>query len=268
MSADRELAAAIKLARQRNNREMRVGYLGRGDGSGDTRDRSIKGNYWVRFVVGGAYTQPVSYPLNPNANIETYEGFPVLIGYDESGRQEIRSAYREGFQAAGGNPLALNPLDKAAHNYVDARLITQFYWERHSDTTSKPMTVSVFPNIVIRGSTTTLSEGLEIDLTSFVPSAGLRRVVVVLWKTDNTLEAFGSTAASIGDPLMISEIQDAVNQRSTGSIPICAWRMVAGQTALSADADQSIELRQIVNVVDAASSTPEDYTPLLLTGWA
>ncbi len=243
---------AISNARQQLNIETQLAYLG--NGSGDPRDRKQVGNYFVRIVqADGRLSAAISMPAHPNAKFPVNDNFAVRLGYDEDGEQVILGAYRPGVQSAGINPLTLNPLDTVVNSIITQAKFSTFYFERHGDTTNKPLTVSIFPAFIVIGTTTTYFAGGEIDIASFVPSTGLQCFVVVLWKTDNTLEGFSSTPINTADPLSDADIQEAINQRSTGSLPICAWRLVGDQAALSSDETQRVDLRQMINVVEESS---------------
>lgn len=244
---------AISDARKQLNLETQLAYLG--NGSGDPRDRKNVGNYFVRIVqADGRLSSAVSMPAHPNAKFPVNDGFAVRLGYDEDGDQVIMGAYRPGVQSAGVNPLILNPLDTVVNSIVVAAKFSTFYFERHGDTTNKPLTVSIFQAIIVKGTSTVIFPGDEIDLSTFVPSTGTHCYAVVLWKTDNTLEAFASTAISTADPLTDADLQEAINQRSADSLPICAWRLVGDQTTLTSDETQRVDLRQLINVVESSSS--------------
>lgn len=238
----------------------RIGYLGDNSGSGDPRDRARLGNLWVRLQQSdGRLSSPVSMAVYPNANINVVDGFPVRIGYDEDQREVILSAYLPGLQST--NPLFLNPIDTAAHGYTAPATITTFLCVRHGDTSSKPLYVYVYPAIVVRGTTTVLFAGEEIDLSGEVPATGEHLYTVVFWKTDNTLEIFSSTAKALGDPLTDADLQEAINLRTSGSLPIWAWELEGDQTALTNDKTKNVDLRQLINVVESSTGgggAPDD----------
>lgn len=230
----------------------RIGYLGDNSGSGDPRDRSRLGNLWVRLQESdGRLSSPVSMAVYPNANINVVDGFPVRIGYDEDQREVILSAYLPGLQST--NPLFLNPLDNAAHGYTAPATITTFLCTRHGNTVDKPLYVYVFPAIITRDTETVLFSGAEVDLSGEVPATGEHLYTVVLWKTDNTLEIFSSTAKALGDPLTDADLEEAINLRSTGSLPIWAWELEGDQTALTNDKTKNVDLRQLINVVESST---------------
>lgn len=250
----------IRDARRQLNMDTEAAEIGKGDGQGDPRDRTVKGNLYVRRVLpDGGRSAPISLPVHPNANIQANEGFRVRLGYDEEGTHCILKADVEGFKSTGGNPLVLNPLDAAAYKVMDARMLSPFYWERHLDPVNEPLTVVVFPHLVIRGTSGNELKGYNIRLDdpagdgsdpSLIPGAGEFAWVAVLWKTDNTLEAFTSTPKEFINDLGVDDVMEAVNQRSTGSLPICAWLVGDDQTVLTGDTTRQIDLRQWLNVVD------------------
>lgn len=250
------LEQVISRARRRMNLETRIGYLGKG--TGEPRNHDRPGELWVREqLADGQLSAPVSMEVAPNVNLKVAEGYAVEIGLDTTGNEVILGAYVAGIRAAGGNTLGLNPLDQATNSFVDSTRLTTFYCDRHPDVTNKPFTVIVMPALLVVDDTITLfpdeNSPVEIDLTSLVPSAGEYCWAVVFWKTDNTLEAFASTANTKGDPVIIVDaLQECYDARSTNSLPIWAWYLDGDASALDQDKTKSIDMRQFINVISSS----------------
>lgn len=254
----------IRNARKRLNFDTESAEIGRGDGQGDPRDRTVKGNLYVRRILpDGGRSGPISLPVNPNANLDVREGFPVRLGYDSNGKYCILEADVITYRSTGGNALLLNPLDQAAHKTIDARLLSPLYWERHPDTVNEPLTVVVLPGLIVRDTTIYDLTAYIIRLDdpagdgsvpSLIPGAGEYAWVVVLWTTNNTLEAFSSTPKTEIKDMGMDDLMEALNQRSAGSIPICGWLVGDDQTVLTGDPTRQLEMRQIINVIDAAGA--------------
>lgn len=263
----------IQQFRRRLNLETTIGYLG--DGSGEVHNRTRPGYYHVRFrQANGTFTAPVSLRAHPNANLPDMDGLAVIIGYDPSGDQIILEAFSPGIDAAGINPLALNPLDSSANKLKpQSDSLPTFLCTQHADRTNKPLYVVVFPGFVVTASILQYFPGAELDLTSLVPIAGAHRFVVVCLKSDYvTLEAFGSTAKDLDDPLSDDDIEEAYLLRTSGSIAIWAWELRDAQTVLDSDPTKQVDLRAIVGglsgVIDHGSLTgltDDDHTQYVIT---
>lgn len=268
-----KLEAVIRKARRRQNFDTRVGFLGKG--TGEPRNHDRPGELWVRVqLAAGELSAPVSMGVAPNANLKVSEGYAVEIGLAQNGKEEIiLGAYVPGVIAAGGNVLGLNPLDQATNRFVDTTQITTFYCDRHPDTTNKPFTVVVLPALPIINDVVTVFPGddsaAEIDLTSLVPSTGEYCWAIVFWKTDNTLEAFASTTAVKGDPIIIVDaLQECYDARSTDSVPIWAWYLDGDASALDSDKTKNIDMRQFINVTSSSGGGGAvDDTPLYIGTW-
>lgn len=236
-----KLRETIKKARQKLNIDRKIGYLG--DGSGEVRDRDNPGRYFVRLPQGvDTLGPPVSLPLDVNANLPTTDGLAVEIGL-RKGRPIILGASYDGLEAAGVNPLQLNPIDDQATKFVNQSQITTFYATRHADSTNKPFYAVVFPGFFRVGSTLTYFAGSEVNLASFVPASPDHCYAVVLIKTDGTLEAFASTAINASDPLTTSDIQEALNSATAGSIPVWAFELKHDDTLLTVDKARQADIR-------------------------
>lgn len=266
-----DLDRIVSLARKRQGYDTRVGFLGRG--TGEPRDHTRPGRMWVRIQLAeGALSAPVSMAVAPNANLRIAEGGTVEIGLAPNGREEIiLGAYLPGIQAAGGNPLSLNPLDQATHEGVDSTQLTTFYCDRHPDIANKPFTVIVYPAITVVNDVIQIfpsdDSASEIDLTSLQPSTGEYVWAVVFWTVANSLEAFASTARTIGDPALIAALlQEAYDQRTTDSVPIWAWYLTGDMTELSQDKTMNLDCRQLFNM-PIATTPGGGSDDALWVGW-
>ncbi len=241
------LDQAIQEARRSINADPIVARLGYGDGN--IYDLSTPGNYWVRKIeASGNLSQPISLPLNPLASIPVSDGISVLLGYDLYGIFCIYSANRLGMLSGNVSTLILNPLDTAVYGKQSQTNIATLFYQRHGDPTNFPFTVVVFKAPVIINGTAKMFAGAGISLSGFVPATGLHRYASVFLRTDMTLEAFASTPTNLLDPLTVdTDIQDCINQATADSVIICAWEILAGDTALSPNPARNVDMRQIVN---------------------
>ncbi len=270
------LVEAEQLARRALNRDLLPARLG--NGTGTVYDLSAPGNYFLRKLeADGALSQPFSLPVNPLASIPPIDGQAVDIGYDPRGIQCIWQANTASMLAANINPYILNPLDTAVYGKQSQTNIATLFYQRHGDPTNFPFTVVVFKAPVIINGTAKMFAGAGISLSGFVPATGLHRYASVFLRTDMTLEAFASTPTNLLDPLTVdTDIQDCINQASADSVIICAWEILAGDTALSPNPARNVDMRQIVNTgssgggssltVTDGSTTVTDVTDITFNG--
>ncbi len=271
------LEGAIQDARRAINRDLLPARLGNGQGS--VYDLSVPGNYFLRKLeADGALSQPFSLPINPLASIPPVDGMPVDIGYDPRGIQCIWQCNTASMLSANVSPLIVNPLDTAVYGKQSQTNIATLFYQRHGDLTNFPFTVVVFKAPVIINGTAKMFAGAGISLSGFVPATGLHRYASVFLRTDMTLEAFASTPTNLLDPLTVdTDIQDCINQATADSVIICAWEILAGDTALSPNPARNVDMRQIVNTgsgsspsgsltVTDGSTTVTDVTDLTFNG--
>lgn len=264
-----KLDKTIQDVRVRQNVETRTGYLGRGDGF--PYDTSIPGNFWVRFKLGDRYTKAVSIRLDPNADVELRDGYPVEVGKDNKGQDVILRADSATLilaQQAPPNTRSNDPAQSVNQNL----LLNQFYFARHRDTTNEPLTVSVWPNFGYNENEFSVLGGLKIALddpagdssiASLVPGADEHCWAVVFCRVDNVLEAYASTAQSIGQTIdLFAALNECAAQATDGSQPICARYLADDQAALDDEEDKWVDLRQVINLEwqRTASVTTTDAT--------
>jgi len=270
------LEQAIQEARRATNRDLIPARLG--NGAGTVYDLTTPGNYYLRKLeADGNFSQPFSLPVNPLANIPPVDGLPVSIGYDLRGTQVIWQADNVAMVSANVSPLILNPLDTAVYGKTSQTNLATLFYQRHADTTNFPFTVVVFKAPVIINGVAKFFAGAGVNVSGFVPSAGLHCFVSVFLRTDMTLEAFASTPTNLLNPLTVdTDIADCIAQSSASSIIICAWELRGGDTVLSSDPARNVDMRQIVNTgsssasntltVTDGSTTITDVTSLTFNG--
>ncbi len=263
------LEQAIQDARRALNRDLLSGRLG--NGTGTVYDIQNPGNYFVRKLESnGQLSQPFSLPVNPLANVPVRDGQAVSIGYDARGIQVIWQADTVSMLAANVSPLIINPLDTAVYGKTSQTNLATLYYQRHGDTINFPFTVVVFKAPVIINGVADFFYGAGINISGFVPGAGLHCYVSIFLRTDMTLEAFSSTPTNLLDPLTVGvDIQEGIDQASANSVIICAWELHGDDTALSPSPARNVDMRQIVNTGSGGTGTVTDVTatsPLSSTG--
>jgi hypothetical protein len=234
------------LLQQQLNLVTRLARLG--DGTGAVRDAAKPGNVWVRLLqADNTLRAPVSMPIHPNANLPILEDTPVRVGKLD-GRDVVLSGDSVALASGGYHPGILNPLDHTLNGFVSTTQLMPMLCKPHLDP-AKPLYASVWPALLLVEDTLNLAGAEEINLGSFVPGADLHRYVVVCWRSDtNVLEAVASTPKAVTDPLGAEDLQEALDDRTTGAIPIWAWRLEGGQTALRAEPGYEQDMRQLINL--------------------
>lgn len=255
-SLDKEL----DVLSQHLNFKVKIGYLGDGSGSGNPRVLDNSGRLWARRKIGNRYTAPVAYPVNPNASIPPNDNVAVEIGILR-GVETIIGIYVEGFKQSGENPGVTNPSDPQARGDVQSDYITQFQCKRHADTVNKPLTVVVGKGYLEINGVSYVFFPTEVNLTSYVPASGAKRIACIYLKTDLTLEVFASTSKLLIDPILAADIDECRQQATSGSMSIWGWVLQDGQTILTEDIEKNIDLRPIFT----PPASTIDYFPINLT---
>lgn len=260
-----ELASVALAIRKRMNIDPDTAVLG--NGAGIIHDSAKPGYYYVRILqADGNFSTPVSIRVHPNANIPMQDGVVVFVGRDEYGAQVILSANTRALSGTTLNAFAFNPLDRAVNQFVSQSSIATLFCQRHSDTTNKPFYVVVMQSFLLRDTLLSFFSGDELNLASYVPASGLHRYVCVFVLADDTLAAYASTAVSTADPLGVSDLQECISAAPTDALPVWAYRIKATDTALSAKAEDSVDLRMFINLRAASSSTGAAGIPNPVTG--
>lgn len=218
-----------------------------GDGAGNTADGT--GKYYVRRKeADGRLSEPIALELQRNAGLPERDGLSVVVGLDDYNEEVIKGAYLKALRANGENPIILNPFSDFVYGSNNASTLTPFTYGRNGDTATKPFYMWVLTPVVVLPTEVTIPTLLEQDLSSFVPASGEKVYATVLWRTDNTLEAFASTPIPEGDPLTGTQLYEGVSAGAADSIPITAYELRGGDTALSVDPTKNVDLRQFVNL--------------------
>jgi hypothetical protein len=120
--------------------------------------------------------------------------------------------------------------------------------------------------VVNADGTVVLPNALSTDLTSHVPAADLQCFAVVFWLDNNTLEVQSSTAVSLLDPLTNIDLEECIAASTADSIPVWAWILADGQTALTADPTKNLDMRQFINTPSVGGVGMTDFTATGDTG--
>lgn len=235
------LNRAITTFRRKSSFEYEIGFLG--DGSGTIRD-SANGLYYVRVQKStGNLAPPVKLPLIPGQSVPPRNNLAVRVGYEGSGARAILGVDPDILLRQNSNPLISNPADPISTNLL---FVQQMYNLLCRKRPGKGLFAQVLPGWTQFGSTYIDFDGGEIDLSGDVPGGGLHVYSVVLLKSDGTLESATSTAQSTATPLDDTDIQEAIDAATAGSLPLKAWALTNGDVELDDTPETgSIDLRPL-----------------------
>lgn len=244
------MADSVSTLRQRVRRTLNLdpirGILG--DSNGIIYEPNRPGYVRVRLRQGTGFTTYAT--VRNKATIQMIPGNPVLLYRDPDNELAVYEADLQAQLQSGINPIANNPLDRAAFaSKNQTEILTALCYPLSPS--SMKVGVKQWPYII--GSTIYLFNGGTIDLTSFVPSSGNHCLVTIFLKTNQTLEAKAATARNILDPLDITDIQQCLTAKTTGSVALWCWRLYGGQTTITIQ-DSWLDLRQFLNVDQQGSA--------------
>jgi hypothetical protein len=246
----------LKRKQQRARRVMKIGkpvfrgLLGDANGVVDDDPTNKPGYVRVRMVGssssdGGLKSYTV---VRFRANFARTANMAVLVGYDLEGKLAVLDADWDAMEARNDNPLTTKVVDPGLNNWLEMRQVVIFRAQPIGTPDAPSMVLAVLRyRYIDQDGTFHDFVGDQIDLTSFVPSAGEHCLASIFLKTDDTLEAVASTAKSIHDPLTNDDIQETIDGRSPGARPNSAWKLVGDMTGLTEKDHLFDDLRQWVN---------------------
>lgn len=247
-------------AEKEENKGLRVAYLGDENGrvpvtaNGNSTDHY--GKVYIRFqgnpdsTGATTYTQAVEAYVNPNANMTYKTNLPVLVYFDRPtqtwvvDRVDVVRANKANYNTLVLNPKSPSSELKWERQLQDAKLFAP------ATTASDSLTISVQPFIfVFNGQIYSGGKENNIDLTSYMPGAGLERLVILGERAyDRTIQVVSSaTRSQTTDKYALSDIDTLVSQFDDYIIPLGAVKLAnAATTILERDLHQNLVQR--VNV--------------------
>jgi hypothetical protein len=246
----------IRRVRRALRPESRIAYVG--NNLGQVAVPGKPGYVYVRYPAGSDAAGTMV--LSPAAAVRSSVGaaYPprpgarVLVGKDYEGRDAILSADFTGLIESGINPIVTNPL-MPEMRYTSNDNYTPLMAQPVSNPLNTAPKVTVYSwfadvgldEVVYVPGTDTASS--KIDLTSFVPTAGQQRYVVVwLDAIDRTFRVTGSVAQAITVDLTLDDINECFVGRPPDGVPIKAFKLVGGKALAQEPAH--LDLRTLVNV--------------------
>ena len=243
-----------------------------GDADGRVDAVGLPGYVVVRYVqAGGALSQPVTVRFR--AVMKKTPGAAVIVGYDDDGELAVLRPDFVGETSVNTYPQGDNPADDNVSYYIgQQRLLTFTCHPVSSAADSMLVAVQTGTIVDLSTDTFTLFFGSQEDLTAYIPGgAGEWCLACLFWKTDNTIEIFASTPKDNPDDLGMDDINECMALRSSGSLPIWAWRLYNGQTGIASGApadggDDFMDLRPLFFMLQAGGSGMTDFDVAADTG--
>lgn len=204
------------------------------------------GLWFVREMTSNGLSTPRLVRGPTAANIIKSPGRNVILKYDEGGQLYIASADFNSELATGNDPTA-------AAQQSNSSLIGQNALLTARVISLNSLSVRILTWPVTVSNTFYIFPSQDVDLTSFVPSAGNHRYAVIFAKSDYaTTEVKASTAQSMLDPLDETDVQECLTAKTSGSIPLWCMYLHDTQTVVT-DSDintDGFDFRQFINIGD------------------
>lgn len=232
-----------------------------GDGSNNIKvasngDSSNYGFVWIRLVQGtdvnGEAVTGVPTKAVAQADFYPAQGMPVRVSKNRAtGFLEIQGNDVAQARAGGINTNSFNAHDPSRYvsTFADIRNMRTFAIGSATTTSTK---ISIEPYIYIYNGVvrfTQKGQSDNIDLASYIPTAGNERLVgVALKASDNTVQIVGGTARTITNSTWsLSAIQELYDGLDSDAMPIDIYRLSNAQTNITND-NRLFDWRQVVNV--------------------
>ena len=238
------MANLDRLIRQTRNRTgvgTKPGLLGREDGT----LRGSNGRVGVRILLAtGRYAPSVLLPLARGLQLPLRYDLPVKVGYDSTGQRIILGADHGAMAVQGLSPAVAN-LGDPQNNLIRIEQMQPLRC-RPSGQATKELYAEVLPGRIIISGTSFNWAGGDIDLSGDVPSSGNHLYSLVGITTAGALESAVSTAQSTATALDNTDMQEAYDALTTGTIPIKAFVLANGDAALDGTLTTgAIDMRQL-----------------------
>lgn len=219
-----------------------------GDANGRINDPDDRMKYLVRRDIDAPLESFYFAGVGP---VLMQPGARVLVGWHYDGRKIIGMS-TSAMVAGGQTPGLLNLGDKRLYGYFSKEGLGEFKAMAVGTQANPSMVVIIAPRTWVDDTQTIqASRGTSIDLTGSVPSTDdTHRIAVISIKTDLTASVQVSTAISTVIDLKadVTYLQECLSSKPPRAIPVAAYRLYAGQTAIT-EADKLFDMRELINTV-------------------
>lgn len=197
-----------------------------GDGSGAVLVSGKPGYVWVRVRQGEAWSKPFHAKLL--TSVQTAHGNPVKLYYDDENELSVMSPDVGAQVVAGFNPVYNNPSAPVVQ-YINPDQVTPGLCGPSSPA---GMYVKVLPWLIIRDGAVSFFPG-GLSPTISAPSAGNHYLAGIFLKPDDTIEVSYSTAQNEVIGLDYSDVQEAIDGATVGSIPLAVFWIKSATTTIT-----------------------------------
>lgn len=234
---------------------LRPGRAVTGDGTGVLYDNIFPGSgkIWARQLTSNGLGLPalVRGPVT-GAAVPLKNNVAVILNWDHDGELCVISRDPATIVANGQNPLSTpNKRTFQAQQDFITLLVTP---------TAVPSTsVHLYGWQPIVNRTVYQVMGQDVDLSSYIPAAGLQRYATLFIQSDySTIEVKASTSISSLGPSTLgkADLQECVTASSSGAQAIWAVHLADAQTTIT-DVDildLGVDLRQFINTSDSGNA--------------
>jgi hypothetical protein len=246
------LDRTIRRAGARLKTKTQFGILGNSDGVIRVPDKP--GWYFFRPLIStGRYGVAVELPPNEGANFPVQLNMPVEIGVDNTGQTVILGISRIASTSVGLPPSITNPGDPQ-NTIIFLEQLTPLRG-RPSQRVGEELFAEVLPGKVQFEHTYVDFAGGSISFESVWATEGNHLYGIVAIKPDGTLEVAASTEQATSVALDSTDIQGAIEALTYGSMPIKAFKITFGDTALKGNiSDGAIDLRYLFSPTNYANN--------------
>lgn len=245
MSSDTKYRLDNLRRKYRQDNNLDAEYAVVASSAGVIYDTSVPGNVFVRVLTSNGLSD-VRSVRGPNVAMTLYPGLNVVLLRDSRRQQYIAAADNQAQFAAGANPNIVTqpPQPRTTQGQIETLSVVPM--------TPASLIVGVKAwNPIVNG-TYYEFPGTIVDFTGSLPASGSMFYGSIFVKNDYLNgEVFFSTARQISDlPLDKTDVQETINQRSSGSVAVWAIRLIGGQTQITLSDIQNTgkDLRQFLNV--------------------
>lgn len=234
--------------RYRQDNNLDPIYAVVGNGAGVVYDTSIAGNVFVRELTsnGLSFAKSVRGPQN---TMTLYDGLNVRLLRDERRQLYVASIDNQAQAASGGNAYLTSqpPQQRVRQDLIETLSVMP------DNPPSLYLSVKAW-NPIVNG-TYYEFPGTRVYMGPYVPPTGSMTFASIFIKSDYlTGEVGTSTPRAVSDlPLDSVDVQQTVNRRSTGAVPVQSVKLIGGQTQITLTDIQNDgkALQQLVNVADS-----------------
>jgi len=223
-------------------------------GDSEGRINAGRNRFWVRKVLSdGQYSKAyraIAYTHKTSPYVP-YVGSPVILGYVFGGELAILGQNHKSLEQVGINPAVLNTGDPSVQGVATNNLLPLLcHAVGTANTPSTKVGIKSFRYYDAENQVGWYQGGVstQVDLASYVPSAGNQCYVAIFFNTGNqTFTVTSSTPKVLAIPLSDTDKQECFDAMPPLSIPVAMWRLADAQASVT-QADFIEDLRPLFGI--------------------